>query len=63
MIREKVTRRTRDSGSNFLKAFRCYVEEKEDKTTNGQEDGGSTLDDAAEYSEGPVEYQDVCVLF
>uniref|UniRef100_I3JQD7 HAT C-terminal dimerisation domain-containing protein n=1 Tax=Oreochromis niloticus TaxID=8128 RepID=I3JQD7_ORENI len=58
-IREKVTRTTTDSGSNFLRAFQLYGEEKEEETNNWQEDGGSTLDDAAEDSELEVEYQDV----
>lgn len=38
-IREKVTRMTTDSVSNFLKAFRIYgVEEKEDEIADGQEE-------------------------
>ncbi|GAA6102325.1 uncharacterized protein LOC117808543 [Tachysurus ichikawai] len=59
-IREKVTRTTTDSGSNFLKAFRLYGEEE---ATNVQEDSDSTLDDATEdQSESEVEYQDVSAI-
>ncbi|KAL3992505.1 pogo transposable element with ZNF domain [Sarotherodon galilaeus] len=58
-IREKMTRMTTDSGSNFLKAFRLYGEGKGEETTNWQEDSGSILDDAEEDSELEVEYQDV----
>ncbi|CAI5646499.1 uncharacterized protein LOC109202921 [Oreochromis niloticus] len=58
-IREKMSRMTTDSGSNFLKAFRLYGEGKGEETTNWQEDGGAILDDAEEHSELEVEYQDV----
>ncbi|GAA6100450.1 uncharacterized protein LOC114653149 [Tachysurus ichikawai] len=54
---------TTDSGSNFLKAFRLYGEEKEEEATNVQEDSDSTLDDATEdQSESEVEYQDVSAI-
>ncbi|XP_047663344.1 uncharacterized protein LOC113661272 [Tachysurus fulvidraco] len=62
-IREKVTRTTTDSGSNFLKAFRLYGEKKEEEATNVQEDSDSTLDDATEnQSESEVAYQDVSAI-
>ncbi len=59
-IREKVTRTTTDSGSNFLKAFRLYGEEE---ATSVQEESDSTLDDATEdESEPEVEYQDLSAM-
>ena len=62
-IREKVIRATTDSGSNFLKAFRLYGEEKEEEATNVQEESDSTLDDATEDQiESEVEYQDVSAI-
>ncbi|XP_039596514.1 uncharacterized protein LOC120518029 [Polypterus senegalus] len=57
-IREKVTKTTTDSGSNFLKAFQLDGEEKEEETPDGQEYGDSTLDE----NELEVEYQDVSAV-
>lgn len=53
---------TTNSGSNFLKVFRLYDEEKEEETTNWQKDGESTLYNAAEESELEVEYHDLCAV-
>ncbi|XP_039599784.1 uncharacterized protein LOC120522979 [Polypterus senegalus] len=61
-IREKVTKMTTDSGSNVLKAFRSYGEEKEEEATDGQEHRGFTFDDATEENELEVEYQDVSAV-
>ncbi|KAK6304077.1 hypothetical protein J4Q44_G00246630 [Coregonus suidteri] len=62
-IREKVTMATTDSGSNFLKAFRLYGEEKKEEAINVQEESDSTLDDATEdQSESEVECQDVSAI-
>lgn len=56
-----MTRTTTDSGSNFLKAFWLYGEEKEEEVTNEQEERDSTLDDGDE-SDSEVEYQDVSAI-
>lgn len=62
-IREKVTRTTADSGSDFLKAFRFYGEEKEEEVDDGQEEQDSILDDVSEdESELEVDYQDVSAI-
>uniref|UniRef100_A0A673A804 BED-type domain-containing protein n=2 Tax=Sphaeramia orbicularis TaxID=375764 RepID=A0A673A804_9TELE len=62
-IREKVTRTTTDSGSNFLKAFRLYGEQKEGIVDDGQEEQDSIPDAASEdESELDVDYQDVSAI-
>ena len=61
-IREKVTRTTTDSGSNFLKAFRVYGEESEN-VAEVQEETDSIIDDASEdESDLEVDYQDVSAI-
>lgn len=55
-IRGKITRMTTDSGSNFLKAFRIYGEEKED---DAQEEGDFILDEESDKSELEMEYQEL----
>jgi hypothetical protein len=57
-----VTRTTTESGSNFLKAFRVYGEERED-VAEVQEETDSIIDDASEDEiDLEVDYRDVSAI-